>query len=216
MKLRIETIMSMPFAQNCFLVGKADSSDIVVVDPGLEADRIVEHILSQKLHPVAILNTHGHADHIAGNAALKQAFPNAPLMIGTNDAKMLADPVANLSRAFGDDLVSPAADQLLNDGETLELVGLSMTVREIPGHSPGHIVFVLEGLVIGGDVLFQGSIGRTDFPGGSLQQLLHGIRTHLLPLPDATQVLPGHGETTTIGAERRHNPYLRIGLRVES
>jgi glyoxylase-like metal-dependent hydrolase (beta-lactamase superfamily II) len=158
-----------------------------------------------------ILNTHGHVDHIAGNAALKRAFPDAPLLIGAGDAAMLTDPMLNLSGLSGVAVTSPPADRLLVEGDVVEAAGLRLEVLDIPGHSPGHIVFVLRDeppVVFGGDVLFRGSIGRTDFPGGDLDQLLGGIRAKLWPLPAATVVYPGHGPATTVGHERRTNPFL--------
>jgi glyoxylase-like metal-dependent hydrolase (beta-lactamase superfamily II) len=124
---------------------------------------------------------------------------------------LLTDPEANLSAPFGMPLTSPPADRLVADGERLELAGLSFEVREIPGHSPGSVVFVCDQFappfVFGGDVLFAGSIGRTDL-GGNGPQLLAGIRAKLFDLPDATRILPGHGPVTTVGVERRTNPFV--------
>jgi glyoxylase-like metal-dependent hydrolase (beta-lactamase superfamily II) len=211
--VRVEAVVSMPFAENAYLVGLEGRPDLVVFDPGTEPELIVEAVGRWGRSVAAIINTHGHADHIAGNGTLKQAFPDAPLVVGRNDAAMLTDARLNLSASFGMPFVSPPADRLLDHGETYEVAGLTMAVREIPGHSPGSVVFIVQGedppLVIGGDVLFRGSIGRTDFPGGSLQTLLAGIREHLWPLPDATEVYPGHGEPTTVGEEKRDNPFLQ-------
>lgn len=185
-----------------------EGPECVVVDPGFEPDLIIEFIASRKLSVAAILNTHGHVDHIAGNAAMKQAYPHAPIIIGRGDAIMLTDAHANMSANYGLPITSPPADRLLDDGETLEVAGFKFDVMEIPGHSPGHVVFYQQGFLLGGDVLFRESIGRTDFPGGSLDQLLSGIRTKLWPLPDDTIVYPGHNEPTTIGHEKRFNPFL--------
>jgi hydroxyacylglutathione hydrolase len=211
MSLIVETIESAPFAENTYIAHRRGRVEAVVIDPGFEPELIIGYVSRLGLHVAAILNTHGHVDHIAGNAALKRAFPEAPLVIGDGDAAMLTDPWLNLSGQFGLAITSPPADRTLREGETFEAAGLKLEVLEIPGHSPGHIVFVLRDeapIVFGGDVLFAGSIGRTDFPGGDLQQLLAGIRDKLWPLPEATVIYPGHGPTTTIGEERRSNPFL--------
>ena len=142
---------------------------------------------------------------------MKRAFPSAPLIIGGNEAHLLSDAVANLSAGFGMAVTSPTADRLVDDGERLDVAGLSFEVREIPGHSPGSVVFVCDhfepAFVFGGDVLFAGSVGRTDL-GGDGPQLLAGIRAKLFNLPDDTMIFPGHGPMTTIGQERRTNPFV--------
>ena len=182
-----------------------------MIDPGFDTESILEVLSSHGLRPAAILNTHGHADHIAGNEAMKEAFPDAPLIIGRNEAFLLRDPEANMSAPFGLPIASPEADRLVDDGERIEFAGFSFEVREIPGHSPGSVVFRLRRLrsafVFGGDVLFAGSIGRTDL-GGNMPQLLKGIRAKLFPLPDDTVIYPGHGRATTIGEEKRSNPFV--------
>jgi hydroxyacylglutathione hydrolase len=211
MSLIVHTIESAPFAENTYIAHRRGESEAVVIDPGFEPEPILGYLSRVGLKVAAILNTHGHVDHIAGNATIKAAFPTAPLVIGAGDAAMLTDPWLNLSAPFGSSITSPPADRTLREGETFEAAGLKLEVLEIPGHSPGHIVFVLRDespIVFGGDVLFAGSIGRTDFPGGDLHQLLASIRAKLWPLPDATTVYPGHGPATTIGEERRNNPFL--------
>jgi glyoxylase-like metal-dependent hydrolase (beta-lactamase superfamily II) len=211
MSLQLFTVESMPFAENTYVAWRAGQSEAVVIDPGFEPEPVLGRLRDEGLTVRLILNTHGHVDHIAGNAALKRAFPDAPLLIGAGDAAMLTDPMLNLSGLSGVAVTSPPADRLLNEGDVIEAAGLRLEVLEIPGHSPGHIVFVLRDdppVVFGGDVLFRGSIGRTDFPGGDLDQLLGGIRAKLWPLPGATVVYPGHGPATTVGHERRTNPFL--------
>lgn len=209
--VQVRTVVSMPFDENTYLVWRQGREDALVIDPGLEPEAILDALAELHLVPVAILNTHGHADHIAGNAAMKEAFPNAPLLIGRGDARMLSDPMANLSGVFGMPFTSPPADRLLDEGDSVELGGMALDILEVPGHSPGHVVFVYRGPpchVFGGDVLFRGSIGRTDFPGGSFDQLLDGIRRKLFALPEDAVVYPGHGPVTTIGHERQTNPFL--------
>jgi glyoxylase-like metal-dependent hydrolase (beta-lactamase superfamily II) len=207
----IEPIVSAPFAQVAYIVWRPGNPDALVIDPGFDTDAIVDVLAREGLRPVAILNTHGHADHIAGNAAMKAAFPDAPLVIGRNETHLLNDPDANLSAPFGLPLTSPPADRVVDDGERLALAGLSFEVREIPGHSPGSVVYVCDGFeppfVFGGDVLFSGSVGRTDL-GGNAGQLFSGIKSKLFTLPDGTLVLPGHGEPTTVGKEKRTNPFV--------
>ncbi|MCZ2340556.1 MAG: MBL fold metallo-hydrolase [Bacteroidales bacterium] len=212
MLVNIQTVESMPFAENSYILWVEGSSEALIVDPGFEPDLILDVIRQKQLTPVAILNTHGHVDHIAGNKAMKTYFPDAPLLIGSGDAPMLTDPMRNLSGPFGFHIVSPPADRLVNAGDILQYAGMELLVHEIPGHSPGHVVYAITAaeppILLGGDVLFAGGIGRWDFPGGSQQQLLDGIRTKLWPLPAATRVFPGHGPSTTIGTERTTNPFV--------
>jgi glyoxylase-like metal-dependent hydrolase (beta-lactamase superfamily II) len=206
-------VESLPFAENTYVCRRRNGSECVVVDPGFEPEAIIDWIEGERLVPRAILLTHGHSDHIAGNAALRRRWPDLPIVIGAGDAQKLTDPVGNLSAPFGLPLVSPPADRLLADGERFEAAGITLTAHEIPGHSSGHMVFVVVAdgppLVFGGDVLFRDSVGRTDFPDGDAAALVAGIRATLYTLPDDTIVLPGHGDPTTVGRERRHNPFVR-------
>jgi glyoxylase-like metal-dependent hydrolase (beta-lactamase superfamily II) len=209
-KLTIAVVESMPFAENSYIMGLADRDDAIVVDPGLEPDAIVDALATLKRKPAVLLNTHGHADHIAGNGALKQAYPAIPLIIGEGDAVMLTDANKNLSAGFGMPIVSPPADEMVRDGETRTWAGMTFRVHAIAGHSPGHVVFICDAsrIVLGGDVLFAESIGRTDFPGGSFDQLMAGIHQHLFALPDDYVVYPGHGPEFTIGEAKTTNPFF--------
>jgi hydroxyacylglutathione hydrolase len=209
--LQIHTIVSMPFQENTYIVWRPDRRDALVIDPGMEPGAILAFLDEHQLVAAAILNTHGHADHIAGNEAMKDRYPPSPLVIGINEAALLTDANLNLSASFGMPIVSPPADQLVNEGDVLDFAGIRLEVREIPGHSPGHVVFIVHEspiIVFGGDVLFRGSIGRTDFPGGSFERLASGIRTKLYTLPDDTVVYSGHGPTTKVGHEKRTNAFV--------
>jgi len=211
------TVVSLPFEQNGYIARRHGRDDCLVIDPGLEPEKILRRLDDHKLAPAAILNTHGHSDHIGGNAALKKRWPGCPLVIGSGDAAKLTDPWLNLSGAFGASLVSPAADVTVNDGDSYEAAGFALQVRTIPGHTTGHVVYLWEGqvppVVWVGDVIFAGSVGRTDFPDGNHRQLILGIRSKLFTLPEQTILLPGHGPATTVGEEKRNNPFAGVGVK---
>ena len=224
--LQIHSIVSMPFEENTYIVWRAGQREAIVIDPGLEPDLILTFLKERGLDVTAILDTHGHADHIAGNEAMKQRYPQAPLIIGAGNAPMLRDADLNLSAPFGMPIISPSADRLVREGDVLDFAGIRLEVLEIPGHSPGHVVFVVRSLisdppfserrgeiapiiVFGGDVLFRGSVGRCDFPGGSMALLESRIRKKLYTMPDDTAVYPGHGPATTVGHEKSTNPFVR-------
>ena len=209
--LIVSSIESQPFAENTYVANRDGQADCVIVDPGFEPDKILDYIRSESLTPVAILNTHGHSDHIAGNAAIKQQWSEIPLVIGQGDAEKLTDPQLNLSAPFGVELISPPADQTVSEGDLLSFAGIELEVLETPGHSKGHVVFIYRNspyVVFGGDVLFSGSIGRTDFPDGSFEQLRSSIQDKLFCLSPDSVVLPGHGPATSIEQEIASNPFV--------
>lgn len=210
--LNLEKIVSAPFAENTFICWLEGRRDCLVIDPGLEPQRILDFLDRNQLSPAAILNTHGHSDHIAGNGTLKERWPDCPLVIGTLDAPKLTDSRLNLSAIFGFNLVSPPADVLVNEGDIYSAAGFDLEVHETPGHSIGHVIFVWKAsqpiVVFGGDVLFAGSVGRTDFPDGDFEQLLDSIDRHFFTLPGDTVILPGHGGGTTVDNEQRTNPVV--------
>jgi glyoxylase-like metal-dependent hydrolase (beta-lactamase superfamily II) len=210
--LKIDRLALGEVQTNCYVVRVDEAAtDCLVIDPGADPEPLVELLQRQHLNPVATILTHGHADHIAGVATLRRDHPQMRVYIHRLDAPMLGDPEANLSVFVGMMFATEPADVLLEDGDTIDLAGIKLAVLHTPGHTPGGICFYAaqEGVVFAGDALFAGSIGRSDFPGGDERQLVEGIRTKLLTLPDATAVYPGHGMRTSIGREKRANPYVR-------
>lgn len=202
-----------PFQQNCTLLWQEESKKGVVVDPGGDVPQIIEAIKQTGLTVENILLTHGHIDHAGGAKALKEEL-DCPIIGPHLDDKFLLDSLSQQGAAFGlgaSDAQDVTPDQWLSEGDKVQIGGHDFEVLLCPGHTPGHVVFLNKTLkiLIGGDVLFQGSIGRTDFPYGDHDALLNAIKTKLLPLEDDVAVFCGHGPMTTIGDERRNNPFLR-------
>jgi glyoxylase-like metal-dependent hydrolase (beta-lactamase superfamily II) len=208
----IKQIVTGDFASNAYVVRGDSSEEAVIIDAGGAAGELLGVIETDGLRLTHIINTHGHADHMAANAALKDAFPDAKICIHGRDAHMLSDARANLSMPFGFEAISPAADILIEGNTELEAGGVTFRIEQIGGHSPGSVALVVDGeptVVFSGDTLFQGTIGRTDFPGGNMEVLLSGIKEKILSLPGDTVVYPGHGEPTTVACEKAGNPFLR-------
>jgi glyoxylase-like metal-dependent hydrolase (beta-lactamase superfamily II) len=200
------------FETNCYVVRTNESAtQCLVVDTGLDGRDLVAFLEEHQLTPAAVVLTHGHADHIVGLAALRQRYPRIKVFIHQLDAQLLTDPDANLSGLAGLTFVTEPPDILLREGDVIEEAGVRLQVLHTPGHTLGGICLYAEvdNLVFAGDTLFADSVGRTDFPGGDTEQLIESIRTKLLLLPDKTAVYPGHGMRTTIGREKRANPFLR-------
>jgi hydroxyacylglutathione hydrolase len=218
------------FAANCYLLATAPGSECLIIDPGQDAEQGINEIIERyRLRPVAVLATHGHIDHIWSVAPVCGAR-DVPAYIHPADRALLSDPARGLSlgpaqQLFGGlTFTEPDDVRELTDGMTLELAGITLVVDHAPGHTPGSVTFRLPtaasqgpqpppsgaeaGTLFTGDLLFNGSIGRTDLPGGDYETILASLARVCLPLPDETVVLAGHGPQTTIGAERAHNPFL--------
>lgn len=200
-----------PLQANCFIVGCEETRRAAVVDPGGDADRLLSVLQKDNLELAVIINTHGHFDHVGGNKAMKAAT-GADLMIHKGDAPMLAH-LTQAAAAWGlRSEESPDPDRLLEDGDLIDFGNLQFKVIHTPGHSPGGICLHVEKeqALFVGDTLFAGSIGRTDLPGGDYDTLIRSIQTRLFVLPDNTTVYNGHMEPTTIGQEKRSNPFCKM------
>ncbi len=205
------------FAANCYIIASGPGSECLIIDPGQDSAPGIEEIVARhRLHPVAVLATHGHVDHIWSIAPVCDAA-GIPAYIHPADRALLSDPGLGLSGIPGQQLfrgitfAEPADVLELTDGMTIELAGVSLVVDHAPGHTPGSVTFRLPeaaGPMFTGDLLFAGSIGRTDLPGGDYRTILDSLSRVCLPLPDETVVLPGHGQQTTIGVERATNQFL--------
>ena len=197
-----------PIMANCFILGCEETKEAVIIDPGDEAGRILSTVSELALGVKTILNTHGHFDHVAGNKGIKEAT-QADIMIHTLDAPMLGQ-LSDSAAAWGLSAEnSPAPDRTLEDGDTVSFGNIVLKVIHTPGHTPGGVSFSTDGHVFAGDTLFAGSIGRTDFTGGDYDTLISSIKNRLFSLGDDVTVFTGHGPETTIGKEKRYNPFVR-------
>ena len=193
---------------NCYIAYCENTKKAVVIDPGGDASRIMAAINREGLTVEAIINTHGHADHVMANIKVKEAT-GAPLWIHSADADMLGSGSRNLSAYLGGSVSCGTPDRLLAEGDVLSVGDFTLKVLHTPGHTPGGISLLADKEVFVGDTLFAESIGRTDFPGGSYSQLIQSIKTKLMTLDDDVKAYPGHGPATTIGWERRQNPFIQ-------
>jgi glyoxylase-like metal-dependent hydrolase (beta-lactamase superfamily II) len=227
--MKIDRLILGEFETNCYIVRTSEqATDCLIIDTGLDAGPLLEFLDKHKLNPIAVILTHGHVDHIAGVDALSARFASIAVYIHKLDAEMLTDSMSNLSfmldstpdngirgRASspqaGDDIRAGQADFLVDEPDIIDKAGIRLRVIHTPGHTPGGICLYAENedLIFVGDTLFADSVGRTDLPGGNMRQLIEGIKTKLLILPDETVVYPGHGGRTTIGREKANNPFLQ-------
>jgi len=202
-----------PLLVNCYIIGDENTKEAVVIDPGGDVERILSALEEDSLNCKMIINTHCHFDHIGGNKGLKEAT-GAPIYIHPLEKELLTK-MGSLAMSFGVPVEdSPPPDGFLEEGDVIKVGGeIELEVLHTPGHSPGHISLYLRGkkMAVVGDVLFRFSVGRTDFPGGSHRQLIQSIKTKLYPLGDDCEIYPGHGPPTTIGLEKKYNPFLQEG-----
>jgi len=210
--MKIDCLTLGAFQTNCYVLRKSGTAkDCLIIDAGLGARELIDFLQEHKLNPIAVVLTHGHIDHIAAVAALRKHYPDIKVYIHKLDAEMIASPLHNLSALAGRLFRIKPADLLVEDKSIIEQAGIKLTVLHTPGHTPGGICLYSkdEGVVFTNDTLFAESVGRTDFPGGGMEELIKSIREKLLTLPEETKVYPGHGPITTIASEKAHNLFLQ-------
>lgn len=206
--MKIEVFSLGPLETNAYLITNSESNKAVVIDPGMNPKKLIDRIADLQVE--AILLTHAHFDHIGGVDSIRK-LKGCPVYLHDAEADWLGDPDKNGSGRWpelGGAIATDPAEFALEDGQVLSLAGMMFHVLHTPGHSPGSVSFLLNDILIGGDVLFRLSVGRTDLPGGSSRQLFDSIHSKLFTLSDKVKVYPGHGAATSIGYEKQHNPYV--------
>ncbi|MGB9839950.1 MBL fold metallo-hydrolase [Thermovenabulum sp.] len=204
----LETLQVGPLLANCYIIGCKKTNKAVCIDPGGNPEKILNVIFEKGLDLTHIILTHGHCDHIEGSDYLRERT-NALLFIHEKDKDMITNPEKNLSIFLGRGFGLKEADNFLKDGDNILIGEMRLEILHTPGHTPGSISIKIEDLLFTGDTLFAGSIGRTDFPGGSYSMLKKSILEKILPLGDEIKIFPGHGISSTIGEEKMTNPFLR-------
>lgn len=209
-QLNVKTYCLGMWQTNSYVITQEDSDKCWIIDAGFEPEKMIKEIIMKKLNPEFLIYTHSHLDHIAGTEAVREAFPEIKTGISEDEADFLGDPAKNLSAMSGMNVSVGDADFTLKDQQEIKFNDLVFKVISTPGHSPGGICLYQKesDLLLCGDTLFQGSVGRYDFPTSDGEALFKSIKEKLLVLPDKTEVLPGHGAATTIGIEKSSNPFL--------
>ena len=209
MPLVLESLRLGPLENNSYLLTVPDTGETAVVDVGFDPEAVIRRVRERNLRVSLLLNTHAHYDHVAGMRAVQEACGGRYFLHPAD--RPLLEVLSQQGAMFGFPPAEPPSEiHDLSDGQDIILGDARLRVIHTPGHSPGGVCFHWDGELVAGDTLFAGSVGRTDLPGGSFSQLAHAIRARLFPLGDATRVHPGHGEPTTIGDERRHNPFVGL------
>lgn len=204
----LETLVVGMIQANCYVLGDEKTGEAVVIDPGGDTPVIVRALSSRNLKPVAVVATHGHFDHVEGLAGMKRAT-GAPILVHKGDLPLIQGMTAQ-GMLFGLQVeAAPPPDKFVEEGDTIPFGSYALTVVHTPGHSQGSISLCLDRRVFVGDLLFAGSIGRTDLQGGDYDTLIRSVRDKIFTLPDDTVVYPGHGPTTTVAVEKRTNPFFR-------
>ncbi|NLK00975.1 MAG: MBL fold metallo-hydrolase [Clostridia bacterium] len=205
--IRVNIFPEGSFETNCYLVADPKSKEGLIIDPGAQGEKIIESAKKQDMKILYIVNTHAHFDHIGADEIVKEAF-GAEILVHSMDEEMMKSPELNFS-CMGTESKSPNPDRLLEDNEEISLGETTLKILHTPGHTPGGICLLTDNEIFTGDTLFAGSVGRTDLPGGSYEQLMSSIEKRLKPLPGYLKVYPGHGPATTMEEEKANNPYMQ-------